>query len=418
MVRNKSVEKLSVLPLLELAAAASQHLENLGYSPHTRENYYRVWKQMARFGNTNTFTQKLVYEFLASLGVHIKSPGQWYATKAYQREACVAVRILMEFSQQSRWERRRITKIIDLPTKLQLYLDGYKDHILNTRGGSLRTFTSRAWYLKKFLEFVIGRVGTDLSNLKVAHIADFLAREQDLAPETLATRICTLRSFCRYLFMSGVFTQDLAVHLPIPRFTRDHHIPTVWTHTQVEAILAAVDRSSPRGKRDYAILLLACRLGMRAEDIRQLRLEDLHWSEGQIVMSQSKTHNPLNLPLLEDIGQALIDYFRHGRPASLCREIFLRANAPFEPFTNNVALWHIFNNHRRVAGVAVPADASHGIHSLRHTMATHLLQAGTPLKTISQIMGHTSSESTRIYLKVDVEALRSAALNLKEVDHA
>jgi integrase len=160
---------------------------------------------------------------------------------------------------------------------------------------------------------------------------------------------------------------------------RNVHVPTVWSHEQVAALLAAVDRGSPKGKRDYAIWLLACRLGLRVGDILCLRLEHLNWRESRIEMSQAKTGALLVLPLTEEVGQTLIDYLRHGRPVTSHREVFLRINAPVEPFGSNDNLHHIITFYRQRAGIALPPQGGIGLHSLRHTVATWLLEAGTPL---------------------------------------
>jgi integrase len=192
----------------------------------------------------------------------------------------------------------------------------------------------------------------------------------------------------------------------------------VWSQRQVAALLAAVDRSSPCGKRDYAILLLAARLGMRASDIRGLCLDHLLWDQARIEMSQTKGGGRLSLPLTEEVGAALIDYLRHGRPPTHYREVFLRVNAPFQPFAGDNNLHYIITTYRQRAGIALPAQSRRGLHSLRHSVASRLLETGTSLETISSILGHLSPESTRIYTKVDIEALRSAALDPEEVAHA
>ena len=133
-------------------------------------------------------------------------------------------------------------------------------------------------------------------------------------------------------------------------------------------------------------------------------------------MSQAKTGALVVLPLTEEVGEALIDYLRYGRPVTSHREVFLRINAPVEPFGGNDNLHHIITFYRQRAGIALPPQGGIGLHSLRHTVATWLLEAGTPLETIASILGHRSLESTQIYTKVDVETLRQAALEA-EVNH-
>lgn len=153
-------------------------------------------------------------------------------------------------------------------------------------------------------------------------------------------------------------------------------------------------------------------------DIRTLRLEHLLWDQARIEIPQGKTGTPLNVPLTEEIGNAIIDYLRHGRPPTHYREVFLAANAPFRPFSCNNNLHHIITTYRRRAGIVLPKLSRRGMHALRHTVASRLLESGTPLETISAFMGHLSTETTRIYTKVDIEALRSAAINPEELTHA
>jgi integrase len=157
---------------------------------------------------------------------------------------------------------------------------------------------------------------------------------------------------------------------------------------------------------------------MRVGDIRELRLEHLLWDEARIEIAQTKTGEPLSLPMSEQIGLALIDYLRHGRPASHHRYVFLRLMAPFEPFGANNNLHHIVAQYRCRAGIALPDHCRRGMHSLRHTLASRLLEQQTPIETIADILGHQTTESTRVYTKVDIKALRTAALDPQEVCNA
>jgi integrase len=218
--------------------------------------------------------------------------------------------------------------------------------------------------------------------------------------------------------MRGILQKDLSAELPKIRVRKDATIPSVWDPELLVRLLGAVDRSSVKGKRDYAILLLACRLGLRAGDIRTLKLDNLRWEESTIEITQAKTGTPLSLPLTNEVGEALIDYLKSGRPETTHREVFLKVCPPFDPFTGNDKLYHIVTYWRRLAGIAFRSPQRRGIHSLRHSLATRLLEKGTPFTTIAGILGHTSLESTRIYAKADVEALRGVALDPEEVNHA
>ncbi len=162
-------------------------------------------------------------------------------------------------------------------------------------------------------------------------------------------------------------------------------------------------------------LLLAARLGIRVSDIRTLCLEHLLWDQTRIEKKQVKGGGALSLPLTNEIGNAIIDYLQYGRPSTTHREVFLRAHAPFEPFGCNNNLYYIITTYRRRAGITLPVQNRCGMHSLRHTVASRLLEAGVALESISSILGHLSKETTRLYTKIDIKTLRTVALNPEEV---
>jgi integrase len=233
----------------------------------------------------------------------------------------------------------------------------------------------------------------------------------------MSRTVSDVRCFLRFLLLRGILQRDLSQVLPTVRVPRDGAIPSVWDLGLVERLLQVVDRSSPRGKRDYAILLLASRLGLRLGDIRTLRLDELKWDTAAIEITQSKTGAPLCLPMTEEVGEALIDYLKSGRPQTAHRELFLRAQPPFTPFAGDGHFYQIVKYWRELAGIRFPGKQHAGLHSLRHTLATKLLREHTPMHVISEILGHATTAATMIYAKADVESLRGAALDTEELRH-
>ena len=404
--------------LRDLVAQALHHLESLGYSPGSIANYRRAWREFLQFTEEESkgdapFTA-LVERFLQSRGVH---EGK-IALMCRQRFFRTAMRVLTEFSLHGCVQPcGRITERVTLSPAMATTLAGYKqfhqDHV-HRRPATVRT---REKDILRFLHYLESR-GVSISEIQPSTVSAFALSLATLKPMTLARVMSSLRSFFRYLCTRGLVPGDLAEQVPTVRVRRDARIPSVWKSGDVEALVNVVDRSSPCGKRDYAILLLAARLGMRVGDIRTLRLEHLLWDQARIEIQQGKTGTPLSLPLTEEIGHAIIAYLRHGRPPTHYREVFLRANAPFQPFSCNNNLHHIITAYRRRAGIVLPKLSRRGMHSLRHTVASRLFESGTPLETISDLMGHLSTETTRLYTKVDVAALRSVAIDPEELTHA
>ena len=168
------------------------------------------------------------------------------------------------------------------------------------------------------------------------------------------------------------------------------------------------------GKRDYAIILLACRLGLRVSDIKKLMFNNFHWENNELVFIQSKTKNNLSLPLTQDVGWAVIDYLKYGRPKVESSYIFIRHLAPFLPFSEDDHLHQMIAKYMRLAHIPVSSKKKVGMYSLRHTLASLLMENDTPLPIISDIIGHADSNTTAIYLKVDISKLKQCPLDIKE----
>lgn len=180
--------------------------------------------------------------------------------------------------------------------------------------------------------------------------------------------------------------------------------------------VAPCDRQrQPRREKGLCHTPSCHRLGLRTIDIKHLKLDNLKWRDNRIELVQSKTSRTLNLPLLPDVGWAIIDYLKNGRPKVDSPYVFLRQLAPLEPFSDEDRLHQIVIKYMKLAKIPMAPQKKKGMHSLRHTLASRLLQENTPLSVISDILGHVSSDSTAVYLKVDVDMLREYALNPGEV---
>jgi len=400
--------------------SALQHLEELGYSERTRRYFERAWVPLTRFvyEKSPLHIQLRDFEvgFLSSCGI---SPGRTRDLTWTQKEIRQRLRVLIEFQETGRFRRQhKQTEERRVPSLLRQDLESYeafcKDHLHHCA----RTVSARRYALTRFLVFLGTRDVSSFSELDPELLSAFISeRTHRIRPRTLATEVGCVRSLLRFLCMRGVVSADLLAHARALRFSKEHRLPPVWPPEVVNALLGAVDRSTNAGKRDYAILLLAARLGLRAGDIRGLELDNLQWAANRLTLTQSKTGRPLSLPLSEEIGQALIDYVRHARPRAPHREVFLKVRAPHEPLGPTNPLHSVMTSALRRANIPVPAGMPHGLHSLRHTLATNLVKAGQPLEIVSAILGHGSTESTRVYTHLDVNALRSVALDPEEMLH-
>jgi site-specific recombinase XerD len=288
----------------------------------------------------------------------------------------------------------------------------YLDFVRHHRGR--RTTHQLENALGRFFRWMTSAGLTELHQLTPERLRDFLSSLTRFRPATIAVQASALRGWLGFLRLKGLLEIDLAQAVERPRIYRLSSLPQVFDQPTVEKLLGSVNRSAALGRRDYAMLLLAARYGLRSGDIRKLRLEDIHWREQRIVLIQSKTQQPLELPLLADVDEALTDYPRHGRPSCDAREIFLRHMRPIAPFANGNSHWAVMARALRGAGIT-RCDPRRGFHLLRHSLATHLLGGGVSIDVISDVLGHTSVETTRRYAQVDLTGLRSVALSEAEV---
>jgi integrase len=239
----------------------------------------------------------------------------------------------------------------------------------------------------------------------------FVATLAGYQVKTVEQKLCAVRSFLRFASADGLVDAAVLEAVPAVRSSRQVRVPSVWDPGDVARILDAIDRGNPCGKRDYAIILLIARLGLRGIDVKRLDFADFDWPGNRLFVVQAKTGHRVQLPLLKEVGWAVIDYIRHGRPVCDCPQVFLRHHAPIGPFSDQDHLHQILVKHARVAHVRVSEKRRHGMHSLRHTLATRLMEDGTPIEQIADILGHQSVQSTGVYLKSSLGLLAKCALD-------
>lgn len=275
------------------------------------------------------------------------------------------------------------------------------------RGLANSTVTARKLALRQFLrDQHIARLES-LSNLTAAEIGRFIDRYVQTHSRNLAEAMCTtLRSFLQYLRYRGEISVELSGSLPHARKWRFTSLPSYLEPREIERVLATCNRRSPVGRRDYAILQVLSRIGLRANEVRLLTLDDIDWESGQLTV-RGKGGRDAVMPLPKDVGAAIVDYLRHGRPISDSRRLFLRDHAPRDGFVTSGAVTCVAKLALRRAGIE--GFARKGAHLFRHSLATTMLRAGASLREIGQILRHQNQDTTRIYAKVDLHALRGLA---------
>lgn len=276
---------------------------------------------------------------------------------------------------------------------------------------SEKTIDRYRYYLSHFTQ-KMSIQGLSWNELTFNHIVEFLSSVQN----TNALIYACVKNVIHYAFTRGCMSKDLSMFLKSVKPHRKEPLPSCYDPEDVIRVENAIDRRSNIGKRDYAMVLLASRLGLRSSDIRMLEFKDIDWDNNEIRIVQYKTKRHLSLPLLADVGDAIIDYVKNARPACRQKKIFLTCTHPYKP-CESATVSGIVKSYFVKSGVDHKGKHT-GAHALRHSLATAMLGNGTTLPVISGVLGHETSESTMYYLGVDVHSLLKCSLDVPPVDES
>jgi site-specific recombinase XerD len=288
----------------------------------------------------------------------------------------------------------------------------FERYLEQERGLADRTCAVMLSVVRRFLREHYGKGPVNLAELTAKDVTGFiLAHVRKTGPASARTVATHLRSFFRFLRQRGDTATDLAAAIPALSNWRLSGVPKFLAPEEVDRLLQSCDRSTSAGQRDYAILLLLARLGLRGGEVAHMVLEDIDWAVGEIVV-RGKSAREDRMPMPHDVGQALAAYLHEGRPRCASRRVFIRARAPHQGFAGPVAVCDIV---RRALGRAGLNPGFKGAHLLRHSLATHMLRKGSSLAEIGEVLRHQLPNTTEIYAKVDLVALRALAQPWKGV---
>lgn len=400
------------LPIRELVSLLEQELIRVGYKDATLNYYRNNWRRIITHFDergeeffSETIAMQYVdgkCDFFAKEKAGLLTQSNIYLFRI--------VRMMGDFQQHGTVLRRyhRSLSRVNKPENLSV-LSRFKEHCQNS-GYAASTQKSYCRIPENFVSFAEAH-GLNLECLTAELLTAFVKTLMGYSYKMVEFVLCGTRTFLRFLCSKKVLPADLSESLPCMQARKQTRIPSVWNKDDLLKLLTAIDRGNPSGKRDYAMILLVARLGLRCIDVKRLTFSNFNWNENYLEFSQSKTGRPVRLPLLKDVGWAVIDYLQNGRPVSDSPYVFLRHMAPIEPFADEDHLHQMIVKHMRVAKLPVSEKKKIGMHSLRHTLATALMEQHTPLAEIAEILGHQSTESTSVYLTSSLTLLRECALS-------
>ncbi len=281
-------------------------------------------------------------------------------------------------------------------------------YLRTERGLAPKSIVRHLPIIRRFLHEVCPAGDDDLGKISQQEVIRYIERHaQDWSPGTAKAMCWSLRAFLRYLHHQGLNSRALADCVPSIRRWKLASLPTFLPAAQVQKALDGCDRATPMGRRDYAILMMLAKLGLRADEVATLTLDDIDWRASEMLV-RAKGRQRARMPIPPDVGAAIVGYLRNGRPKSSCRRLFIRALAPHVGFASGCAITMIAKT--ALDRVGIKGCAHRGAHIFRHSLATELLRSGATLTEIGQLLRHESHDTTRIYAKVDIEALRTLSL--------
>lgn len=289
-------------------------------------------------------------------------------------------------------------------------LAAYADYLQEVRGLAPSTIHPHLRTARKFLSYVgFDRSRKLLARLNAGDLERFVrVASSGISRATLQHTVAQVRCLLRFLAIDGTVPAGLESQIDTPRVYRLEKLPRSLDWETVRSFLGSIQRTDPKGQRDYAMFFLIAAYGLRSSEVVGLTLDNICWRSGRIQISQTKTRSALELPLTDEVAGVLITYLRKVPRASGHRQLFLRMYAPSGPL-KPTGVTEAFQFWAKRSGLSIPF---HGAHCLRHSYAVNLLRQGTPLKTIGDLLGHRSAESTSVYLRLATEDLRGVGLTV------
>lgn len=397
---------VSTAELLPLISALKLEMQKKGYSPLSIRGLENVWDALLHYASTipeTAFDEIFREGFLqAEYGFRMDLEYTMY-------RASRALELLKNYID--------FGVVTGVPKKQrQEFSNGYRSLITAfadkeaRRGlaeGSMKSLWSRLYRLHLFF---LDKGADTFSMVTRDMINDFIKYLAPYSTTYVSENLRMLRRLCLYAYQNDYHAEDLSGCIPFVKNIRQQRLPAVFTEDEIEKILSSFDRENPMGKRNYAIFLLAARMGLRSCDIKALEFSFINWTEKTLAFTQKKTKKYLTLPLPDDVGWAIIDYLKNGRPISDSKYVFIQHKPPYGQYTD---LRNVLVKQMRKAGIETPANKRIGMHCFRHSLATTMLENGVSLPVISQTLGHADIASTEVYLRINVSQLKLCALEME-----
>lgn len=402
------VNSISMQEIMEAVEKAENYFVPI-LASKTVGYYKYVWDKLIAYADESpdksNIDIRVFYERVTQAEAYTRPDTQWLRTQAR------AIFALLDLHEGNAPKRKYCYKTRAYNGKfrneLSIYLIGR-----TVSGKKSETVRREAILIHDFLVFLEKSGISEIADMTAENLLEFLhGLNPDYSDQWKRSYAYTIRKFLNCPDLGLAFPYDVNTLLLGYRHMKNQRLESYYTAEEVKAVMDAVDRSTPWGKTIYAMMLLACVYGLRVSDIRGLQLKSLHWKEKTISLYQVKTKRYVELPLTDGTTLALLDYIKNVRPESDDPHVFLRHRRPYIPYSSNDNFSSKVSYYFKKSGVNTNGK-HHGLHSMRHSLATNLLREGTAVNGIASILGHSSIKSTKPYIWSDIKHLKMCALEV------
>lgn len=401
----------TISPIEVLIEETREHLVSLNYAKDTLRHMDNCWRLLTTFAKAEgieRFTTEFGHQFLKEqYGIE---PFESLRT-SFRRNLRRSVMILSDYQRDGIIHKRQASHMHE-------WLPGYQDiceAFMNEAARKRLSEGTRRQYrvhLEKLTTHLAMQGAASVQEVTAEHVDGYIAAYAGYSKSSVSYACYVIKTFLEYALKQKYISNNLAALVPSVKVNQRANLPSAFSKDEISRLLAAVDRGNPQGKRDYAILLLAVRYGMRVGEITALQLGNLDFIGRKIYYVQSKTNVQISVDMLENVGWALIDYLKNARPDTDSPNVFVRLVAPYDAFAANNNLSNIMSKYLSRAGIKRLDNRHYGMHTIRHSLASHLLEQGNPLHVVSDALGHLDLNSTMIYTKIDLRMLSLCALEV------
>ena len=385
----------------------------VGFSISTMDGYLKIWNKFISWKGINNFiyNEKDYIDFLLD---YYKFDVHSYTNKSCSRHQQLmrSKRILDDFDTYKNCIAKRVLPSYlysDYNEKWDEVIDNYLTYCKNVCYNKEKTVKVKKDYLLRILSYLYKNNINDLNELKSEHITNFVNEVINKGNVSKRRNFYILRDFLNYLFIENILKEDLSIYVPKVKRKYKRKMPTYLSVEDVEKLLDSIPKERKVDIRNYTIILIAARLGLRVSDILNIKLKDIDWVNYKLNVIQPKTNNVNILPLSKEVGWTIIDYIKNSRPKCNNEYLFVKMKYPFEKMEQ----FSCFHKYFEKANIEVNTGNKKGIHNLRHSFATKMLDSDIPIHIISSVLGHADINTTSsTYIKIDLKNLKKVCLEV------